>query len=133
MSDIAHELTHFVNDCEGGINDVYVSSKNDNLNIAIRRLQYFLRDTECNARCSAFGCYLKGESGKIKKLNQYEDLTHIDYITDILFYLKDFPNEVKKIAGKTLKQFEIDFKKYKIKIQKIYCLFSSEDSSEEKS
>ena len=58
MSGIIHELTHFVNDNESsGIPIIYRTE-----NEIREKLSYYLRDTECNARCSEFGFFLKKEN-----------------------------------------------------------------------
>jgi len=45
----------------------------------IKRLEYFLNDTEVNSRCSEFGFYLQKE-GLFKDMEDYENITHLKEI-----------------------------------------------------
>lgn len=111
ISRIIHELTHFVNDNESsGIPIIYRTE-----NKIYEKLSYYLRDTECNARCSEFGSFLKNEE-QIKSLKEYEDITRLKRI-------KTFLDEGERIPVNGIKKFQRKFGEYRRKIFKIYSGF----------
>lgn len=112
IGDIVHELTHYVNDCEGNINDVYKTDK-----VTLDELLYLLRDTECNARCSCFGYLLFKENNK-KDIEKYEEITKLNKINKLLTLYKNSTLNIKYVKILTYK-----FEKYKQKIYKIYSYY----------
>lgn len=110
ISRIVHELTHFVNDNEGGIPVLYRTE-----NKIYENLSYYLRGTECNARCSEFGSFLKNEE-QIKPLKEYEDITCLKRI-------KTFLDEGERIPVNGIKRFQRKFGEYRRRIFKIYSGF----------
>lgn len=114
ISRIAHELTHFVNDNEGGgIPIVYRTS-----NEIYEKLSYYLRSTECNARCSEFGFLLRKEA-YIKPIKEYESITRLNRIGTVLLQADTI------FSHNIIKKFQIKFEKYKRKIFKIYSAFQN--------
>ena len=113
VSSIIHELTHFVNDNEGNGIPVIYRTKNK----IYEKLSYYLRDTECNARCSEFGSFLRKEN-HIKPIKEYEDITLLKKIEAAL-------SQVDGISINSLKKFQRKFKNYKWKIFKIYSDFQN--------
>ena len=113
ISRIIHELTHFVNDNEGGIPDIYKSG--DEMK---EKLSYFLRDTECNARCSEFGHFLFLEKA-IKPLKEYEDITRLKRIEMFLTQAENV------LDNNDFKKFKKKYKNYKWRIFKIYSGFQN--------
>lgn len=112
---LVHELTHFVNDNEGGINPVF-RKPNEKLN----SLLYFLRDTECNSRCSELGFVLKNEKNK-KELKEYDKITRFKKIE---YLIKSFEESaLNKEEIKLLKKFKTAYERYKKKIYKIYASY----------
>ena len=120
VSYIVHELTHYVNYCEGVISNINSIKETSLLTKYIRNIMYLLRDTECNARCSSFGYYLKNEEN-IKKIDLYEKLTHLNYIEEKLCYIEknDTNNFLKKINGKNISYYRNKFLRYRKRILKI--------------
>ena len=124
-SNILHELTHYVNDCEGTISDVRTPQIKNKLTENIYLLIYLLRDTECNARCSQFGFYLKQEPN-IKDINDYEKITHVKKIESLIDYMLLNNINLKIFNNKTIKYYQNIYKKYKQKIFKIYYFYLKE-------
>ena len=128
ISFIIHELTHFINDNEGGIKNILISSSTDMVYILLRKLLYYLRDTECNARCSQFGYFLTKEKN-IKDLTHYENITKLKQIAKLLEFFES-NEENKKIlkteSGLTLDYYKKKYKKYNAKIGNIYYLYMKE-------
>ena len=124
-ANISHELTHFVNDCEGNIPiergplGIYEKERK------IRYLLYFLRDTECNARCTQFGYYLKNNS-IIGDIDSYEDITRLQQIELLLNEISKYDINIKIFNNKTLNLYRKKYNKYKQKIFKIYYYFLEE-------
>ena len=93
----------------------------------IRKLLYYLRPTEINARCSQFGYYLKGET-QITALDKYEDITHLGRIS---FYLNSILSDEQAMRRlKDIKQVSYNvlckrFSDYKTRIAKIYHYYLS--------
>lgn len=113
ISRIIHELTHFVNDNESdGIPVIYRTG-----NEIYEKLSYYLRNTECNARCSEFGSFLRKENN-IKPIKDYEDITRLRRIETIL-------SQADGIPTSNLKKFQRKFKNYKWRIFKIYSGFQN--------
>lgn len=112
ISRIVHELTHFVNDNEGGIPVLYRTE-----NEIYEKLSYYLRNTECNARCSEFGSFLRKEK-YIKSLEEYEDITRLKRIKSILA-------EADRMSVSNIKIFKRRFDNYKWRIFKIYSGFQN--------
>ena len=120
ISRIVHELTHFVNDNEGGIKVPMVPNDKSDYTLLIKRLEYFLNDTEVNSRCSEFGFYLQKE-GLFKDIEDYENITHLKEIKNLLRrleYLNGRPEKQVKRYGKR-------FIGYKKRIYNIYYHFLS--------
>lgn len=118
LSRIIHELTHFVNDNEGGIKVSMVPNDKSDYASLIKRLEYFLNDTEVNSRCSEFGFYLQKE-GLFKDMEDYENITHLKEIKNLLRrleYLNGRPEKQVKRYGKR-------FIGYKKRIYNIYYHF----------
>lgn len=114
ISRIVHELTHFVNDNEaGGIPIVYRTA-----NEIYEKLSYYLRSTECNARCSEFGFFLRKET-HIKPIKEYESITRLNRIGTVLLQADTI------FSHNIIKKFQIKFEKYKRKIFKIYSAFQN--------
>lgn len=116
LSMIIHELTHFVNDNEGGIRPIF--RKTDK---TFTELLYFLRETECNARCSELGFFLK-KTGIREPLANYEKIIRFNRIERLLEkFEKESPDTEEKL--KAIRQFKTVYEKYKRKIEKIYSSF----------
>lgn len=114
ISRIVHELTHFVNNNEaGGIPTVYRTA-----NEIYEKLSYYLRSTECNARCSEFGFFLRKET-YIKPIKEYESITRLNRIGTVLLQADTI------FSHNIIKKFQIKFEKYKRKIFKIYSTFQN--------
>jgi len=125
ISIIIHELTHWVNDCEGKINQIIVNIPNSLLTQKIMDILYFLRDTECNARCSQFGHYLS-KINNVGILSDYEEITKLTKIENLLsLFENNITNSkiLKKETGKSLNTFLKIFKNYKKKIINVYYYY----------
>lgn len=120
ISRIVHELTHFVNDNEGGIKAPMVPNDKSDYTLLIKRLEYFLNDTEVNSRCSEFGFYLQKE-GLFKDIEDYENITHLKEIKNLLRRLEYLNGRPEKQVKRYGKRF-IDYKK---RIYNIYYHFLS--------
>ena len=115
---ISHELTHFVNDNEIiTTNEIYTVDDDDIYNIV-----YFLRSTECNARCTEFASFLYYYTkNKIFPLSFYENITHINEIENLINKFNnntDKQYQLKQSNGKTLEWYMKKFRKYVSKIKK---------------
>lgn len=112
ISRIIHELTHFINDNEAGGIPVIYREKNK----MWEKLSYYLRDTECNARCGEFGYFLSIDK-ILKPLEEYEDITRLRRIENILSQSNGI------VSNKDIRKFKNKYNNYKWKILKIYSSF----------
>ena len=118
-SNICHELTHYINDCEGNISPIKAPKISNELSKNLFYLIYLLRDTECNSRCSQFGYYLKNNN--IKDINSYENITYKNKIAQLLDYADGI--NLKIFNNKTLNYYRKKYENYVQKIFKIYHFY----------
>lgn len=124
VSRIIHELTHFVNDNEGGIKGVMVPNDNTPITKTIKYLKYFLRETECNSRCSELGFLLQNQNS-LKNIDEFENITHLKEIEKLL---KEIEN-ANTISKQELDKYKKSYLNYKKKILNVYYYFLSDKLS----
>ncbi len=125
ISTLAHEMTHFINDNYSQIKPLYGFKSTVGVGEFLNKILYYLRDIECNARCSQFASYLKSEKKNAKSIIAYENITKLAEIKDLLSFMSPFAFILKKQYNLSQNILQKKYDKYKNKIFKIYHHFLS--------